>query len=197
MKLLSLVAVALAVLVLDRPQESDLPSVLDGKDLSAWRVPENNIWWQVDDGVLQVRSGPQQKGQTLWTKKEYESFVMEFEFKFGEGTVDTGIFVRTPRQQIQIGISGSLKRDMTGSPYIAGKGYPVHAKGVEEVLKQDDWNAMTIVAIGKNYSVWLNGRHVLSYDSDTAIEKGPVGIQLHASRDMEVDYGKIRIGALR
>lgn len=196
MKLLFSAAVVFTILAVDQLVLADLPSVLDGKSLRAWRVPDNNIWWKVKDGILKVRNGPAKKGQTLWTKKEYKNFVMEFEFKFGEGTVDTGIYVRNKKEQIQIGISGSLKRDMTGSPYIAGKGYPVEAKGVKEILKLDDWNAMTIVAIGKNYSVWLNRKHVMSYDSDSAIEKGPIGIQLHGNRDMAVDYRNITLASL-
>lgn len=173
-----------------------LPSIFNGKDLDGWKVPEGNVWWTASDGVLHVQSGPQKKGSTLWTKRDYQNFVMQFEFRFGEGTVDTGIFVRNSKEQIQIGISGSLKRDMTGSPYISGKGYPVEAKGVKEILKLDDWNSMTIVAIGKNYSVWLNGKFVMSYDSESAIEKGPIGIQLHGSRDMSAHYRKMTLAEL-
>ena len=37
-----------------------------------------------------MQSGPQKKGSTLWTEEDYEDFVLEPEFKFGEGTVDSG-----------------------------------------------------------------------------------------------------------
>ena len=177
-------------------QAGDLPSAFNGKDLKGWKAPEGNIWWNVKDGILKVQSGPNRKGSTLWTVKEYGNFIMEFEFRMGEGTVDSGIYVRYDREQIQIGISGSLKRDMTASPYIGGKGYPVEAEGVKELLKLDDWNAMTIVAKGKNYTVWLNGKHVMSYDSESAIMKGPLGIQLHGNRDMSIDYRRITIAEL-
>jgi hypothetical protein len=159
-------------------------------------VPDNNIWWHVENGALKVRSDPQQTAQTLWTKQDYRNFVMAFEFRMGEGTVDTGIFLRHEREQIQIGMSGSMKRDMTGSPYIAGRGYPVEAEGVEEILRPNDWNRMVIVAIGKNYSVWLNDRKVLSFDSESSVERGPIGIQLHAKRTMQVDYRQIQLAEL-
>ncbi len=173
-----------------------LPSAFNGKDFSGWVVPENNIWWSVQDGVLQATSDPEQAGSVLWTEQSYRKFIMQFEFKMGEGIIDSGIFMRNEHDQIQIGESGSLKRDMTASPYIPGKGYPVEAEGVKEVLKPKDWNAMTIVAMGTNYSVWLNGHKVMSYDSDTAIEEGPIGIQLHANRDMVIFYRNIAIAAL-
>ena len=146
---------------------------------------------------MKIKSGPKKKGQTLWTEKEYKDFVMEFEFKMGEGTVDSGIYVRNSREQIQIGISGSLKRDMTGSPYISGKGYPVEAEGVKELLKPKDWNTMRIEAKGKNYTVWLNGKKVMTYESDTAPEKGKIGIQLHGNRNMAIDFRNMKAADLK
>jgi len=120
---------------------------------------------------------------------------MEFDFRFGEGTVDSGVHVRN-EDQIQIGISGSLKRDMTCSPYIPGKGYPVEAKNIKELLKPKDWNKMKIQAVGKQYTVWLQGEKVITYKSDSAIDEGPVGIQLHGNRVMAIDYRKIQLAEL-
>lgn len=180
-----------------QPANADgLPSAFSGKDFTGWVVPEDNIWWQAADGVLSVRSGPQRQGSTLWTEKQFGNFVLECEFQMGEGTVDSGFFLRSDREQIQIGQSGSLKRDLTCSPYIHGKGYPVEAKGVEKLLKPKDWNTMTIVAKGKSYTVWLNGVHVLSYDSESAIPRGPIGIQLHPGNDMSIRYRRLRIAEL-
>ena len=170
--------------------------IFNGKDLSGWKAPENNIWWLVNDGVLEVRSGPKKKGGILWTEKEYHDFIFECEFRFGEGIVDSGIHVRN-KDQIQIGISGSLKRDMTASPYIPGKSYPVEAKGVAELLKAKDWNHLKIVVVGKNYTSFLNGKKVMTYDSDSAIEKGPIGIQLHGNRDMGIDYRNMKVVGLK
>lgn len=174
----------------------DLPSAFTGHNFDGWKLPEHNIWWTAKNGILKLDSGPNKKGSTLWTVKEYGNFVMEFEFKMGRGTVDTGIYLRASKEQIQIGISGSLNRDMTASPYIAGKGYPVEAKNIKQILKPKDWNHMTIVAIGKNYSVWLNGRHVMSYDSESAVKRGPVGIQLHGGKNMSAEYKNIAIAEL-
>ncbi|SVD75377.1 uncharacterized protein METZ01_LOCUS428231, partial [marine metagenome] len=109
--------------------EPKLKPIFNGKDLTGWKAPKGNDeadWYKAVDGVLKVQSGPKKKGSILWTTKKYRNFVMEFDFRFGEGVVDSGVHVRN-QDQIQIGISGSLKRDMTCSPYIPGKGYPVEA----------------------------------------------------------------------
>lgn len=194
--LLLAMALAVPVFAAEETEDQKLPLAFNGEDLSGWKAPEDNIWWKVEDGILKVQSGPERKGSTLWTEKEYENFIMEFEFKMGEGTVDSGVYVRNSKEQIQIGISGSLKRDMTGSPYISGKGYPVEAEGVKELLKLDGWNAMTIVAKGDDYAVWLNGEFVMHYESESAAEKGPIGLQLHGNRVMSIEYRGIRIAAL-
>ncbi|MDN5203412.1 DUF1080 domain-containing protein [Fulvivirgaceae bacterium BMA10] len=177
-------------------QTPKLKKAFNGKNLKGWAVPENNIWWSANDGVLTVKNGPDKKGSILWTEKEYENFIIETDFLFGEGTVDSGIFLRTDSQQIQLGISGSLKRDMTCSPYIAGKGYPVEASNIKQLLKQEDWNTVRIQAVGNLYTVWLNGEQVLNYESENAAAKGPLGLQLHANRDMAIHFRNIKIGKL-
>ena len=173
-----------------------LTSIFNGRDLNGWVVPENNIWFKADDGLLKIKSGEDQTGKILWTEKEYGNFVMEFDFKMGEGTVDSGVFIRSETEQIQIGMSGSLKRDMTASPFISGQGYPVEASGITDLLDEDGWNEMTIVAKGSHYTVWLNGVFVMTYESESAVENGAIGIQLHGNRDMAIDYKNIRVGLL-
>ena len=177
-------------------QAQSLPALFNGKDFSGWKLPEDNLWWSIDQGILTVKSDPDKKGSILWTEKEYEDFILEFEFLMGEGTVDSGVFLRNDKEQIQIGISGSLKRDMTASPYISGKGYPVEAKNVKKLLRPNDWNQMRIVAHGPHYSVRLNGESVMNYRSETATPKGPIGLQLHANRDMAIQFRNLALQEL-
>ena len=158
-------------------ESSDL---LGKHGLKGWKVPKGNEaskWYQVTNNILEVRSGPKKKGSVLWTKKEYQDFEVSLEFRFIDGIIDSGIHLRNS-DQIQIGISGSLKRDMTCSPYIPGKGYPVEAKNIKKLLKPKDWNQMRIRAVGQNYTVWLQGEEVMKYKSSSAKEKGPIGLSL-------------------
>ena len=122
----------------------------------------------------------------------YTDFVFECEFKFGSGLIDSGIFLRDERQQVQIGQSGSLKRDMTCSPYIPGRGYPQEAKGVKELLKLKDWNHMRVEVRGKHYLIWLNGKLVNDFTAKKVRASGPIGIQLHPGRVMQMSYRKIK-----
>ncbi len=171
-------------------------SLFNGKDLTGWKAPKGNIWWIVEDGILKVRSGPDQKGSILWSEEEFTDFAVTLDFKFGEGIIDSGVHVKS-QDQIQIGISGSLKRDMTASPYIPGKGYPVEAEGVKELLKMDDWNTLKIEVKGMTYVSYLNGKKVMTYTSESGKEKGPIGLQLHGKRDMSIDFRNIKVGELK
>ena len=173
-------------------------NLLQNNDLSEFEVPKGNDqynWYVVENGVLQLRSSPDRKHSVLKTKKVFTDFRCSFEFRFIEGNIDSGIELRN-NDQIQIGISGSLKRDMTGSPYIPGLGYPKHAKGVDKLLSNKDWNQMTIICEGPRYRVILAGNEILDYQSPRAIPKGPIGIQLHGNRDMKIDFRRFLVEKL-
>lgn len=171
-------------------------SIFNGKDLSGWKV-EGAQYWKVQDGVLVGESDQKKKQSHLWTEKEYRDFTLEADFRF-EGHIDSGFFLRATNDQIQLGISGSLKRDMTGSPYIASIGkYPVEAKDATERLKEGDWNTMKITVKGANYVVELNGKEVLNYDSKTAKAKGPIGMQVHQGLRMKIEFRNLKIEELK
>jgi hypothetical protein len=175
--------------------QSKAISIFNGKDFSGWKAPEDNTWWKVIDSAIVCESGPKKKGSNLWTEKEFTDFIFEGEFKF-DGKGDTGIHLRTEKQQMQIGISGSLKRDMTCSMYIPGKGYPKEATGVKELLKLDEWNKVKIEAKKNHYRIWLNGVLVSEYTSEKAPEKGPIGLQLHAGKVMRAEFRKLSVTEL-
>lgn len=168
--------------------------IFNGKDLTGWKVAGEDCW-KVVDGVLQGENDPKKKGSILWTETEHTDFVFKCGFKF-DGPIDSGVFLRHENDQIQIGISGSLKRDMTASPYIAStRKYPVEAKGVAELLKQGEWNTMKITAKGSVYTVELNGKEVMTYTSETAKDKGPIGLQVHPGKVMKVLFRDITLEA--
>ncbi|MEM7385326.1 MAG: DUF1080 domain-containing protein [Verrucomicrobiota bacterium] len=176
-------------------EEPELKPIFNGTDFTGWKLPDNNIWWKVENGEIVCQSGPKKKGSTLWTEKEYEDFIFETEFKF-DGKGDSGIFLRTTKQQVQIGISGSLKRDMTGSMYIPGKGYPSEASGVKELLKINEWNVMKVVVKRATYDIFLNGKLVSTFTGQTPPKKGRIGLQLHGNKDMRIDFRNIKLAEL-
>jgi len=185
----------LMVIVSTQAQDPKLKKIFNGKTLKGWVEPSNNVWWTVNDGILFVKSTAEKKGSILWSESKYENFIIQADFLMGDGTVDSGIFLRSEHDQIQIGISGSLKRDLTASPYIPKKGYPVEAK-VKDILKLKDWNTMKVKVVGSTYTVWLNGNEVMTYTSENMPASGPVGFQLHPGNEMSCSFKNIRLAAL-
>ena len=172
----------------------------NGRNFAKWVLPDGNIWWKIEDKVIKAKSGLNKKGTILWTEKEFDNYKVRLKFKFIAGTIDSGIFMRGENHlnpQIQIGISGSLKRDMTGSPYVPKKGYPEEATAAASVLKIKGWNTIEAQAIDNNYKVWINGEHVMDYDLENANLNGPVGIQLHPNREMEIWFKDISIAKIK
>lgn len=182
----------LSALLLSGIAGAEPEKIFNGTGLEGWNV-KGAAYWTAADGVLKGESDAKQQASVVWTDKSYKDFTVELEFRFS-GDIDSGIFLRHENEQIQIGTSRSLKRDLTGSPYIGSLGkYPQEAKGVKEALKADDWNKMKIVAKGNTYTVSLNGTQVIEYVSATAKESGPIGLQIHAGVKMKIEFRNLTV----
>lgn len=177
-------------------QAAEPLSIFDGKTLAGWKVSGPAECWSVVDGVLIGKNNPKKSGSILWTEQSHADFVVEAEFRY-QGKIDSGVFLRNESEQIQIGISGSLKRDMTCSPYIGKKkSYPVAAVGVDLLLKEGSWNQIKIEVRGKKYIVTLNGKQVLDYTTDAEAVEGPIGLQVHPGVEMEVHFRNLQLKEL-
>jgi hypothetical protein len=172
-----------------------LPLEFDGRTLNGWQV-QGAPYWRVADGHLVGHSDAAKKPSQLWTRRKFRDFTFQAEYRISEGH-DSGVLIRGFNDQIQIGTSPSLKCDVTGSPYIVSKrGYPVRAELSKDLVKIDDWNRLRIEVRGKHYRVWLNGVAVLDYESETASEEGPVGLQVHPGMAMTIEFRELQIDPL-
>ena len=70
----------------------DVVSIFNGSDLTGWQLPPDPERWRVENGVLSCRSGPQKRGSILWTEKVYRDFVVQLQFRFIGGSVDSESF---------------------------------------------------------------------------------------------------------
>ena len=178
----------------DVPPTTSLPAIFNGRDFTGWKVPAEP-YWTVADGVLVGQSDDDKKGSMLYTEKSYGDVIVEGEVRFN-GEIDSGIMVRKPELQVQIGVSRSLKRDMTCSFY-NGK-YPEEARATRaaELLKSGDWNRIRVEAKGDTFTVWLNGEQVSQYKDAKYAEPAPIGLQIHGGLVMKVEFRDLRALAL-
>lgn len=173
-----------------------LPSIFNGRDLAGWKVV-GAAYWKVVDGAIVGESDAEKKGSMLYTEESYGDCVVEADVRFS-GEIDSGIMVRKPELQVQIGVSRSLKRDMTCSFYVGKAGYPEEARAPRagELLKPGEWNRIRVEARGDTFTVWLNGEQVSRYTTAAHREPGPIGLQVHAGIQMKVEFRDVRAAPL-
>jgi hypothetical protein len=180
------------------PDTADLKPLFNGKDLTGWLVPDPNPFWRVEDGVLIGENDARQKGHVLYTAESYKDFIIETEARWN-GEIDSGIMLRKPELQLQIGVSRSLKKDLTCSFYTGGtERYPEagQAKGLEKALRPGGWNKIVMQAKGDTFTVWLNGEKVTEYTTPKYPGAAPIGLQIHPGLKMKVEFRNIRLKAL-
>ena len=88
-------------------------TLFNGKDLAGWVAPTPNAQWRVELGVLIGENDEKMTGSMLRTERKFGDFVFETDVRW-EGDPDSGVFMRTPALQVQVGTSISQKRDLTG-----------------------------------------------------------------------------------
>jgi hypothetical protein len=183
--------------------EPQLEPIFNGKDLTNFKAAGAAEFWRVEDGVLIGENNAAKKGHYLWTEKDYRDFVIEFDVRW-KGVpprgVDTGVEMRKPNIQLQLGVSGSLKVDMTGSFYTGGKpAYPEagQAKEAKTLLKPEgEWNTFRIQAKGDTFTCWINGTKASEYTDAKFTGPAPLGLQIHGGVEMKVEYRNIKAAAL-
>jgi hypothetical protein len=173
-------------------------TLFNGKDLTGWEVPAPNDQWRVEGGVLVGESNEKLTGSMLRTERKFGDCVFETDVRW-QGDPDSGVFMRTPALQVQIGTSISQKRDLTGSFYLPKVGYleSAQAKDAGKYLKRGEWNTLRIEAKGTTFIVSINGHPVSKYSDDRYAEPGPIGVQIHQKLKMKVEFRNIRIAELR
>jgi len=179
----------------EMPPTSALPPIFNGFDLSGWKAASEPAYWSVVEGAIVGQSDERMKGSMLYTDKPYGDVIVEAEVRF-TGEIDSGIMVRKPELQVQIGVSRTLKRDMTCSFYTGT--YPEEARAPKavELLKPGEWNRIRVEAKGDTFTVWLNGVQVSRYKDAKYAEPSPIGLQIHGNVRMKVEFRDVRALAL-
>ena len=177
-------------------------AVFNGKDLTGWELDGADVW-KVEDGVLVGRGTGD--GSTIWHEGDFENYEVSVIYKLEGENADSGVFLGGTEYQVQTGISGSRKVDLTGCIYYGGPG---EGKGTyigeypepEKKVRKDDWNDLLIRVEGQRVRITLNGEEVLDFTESEPTRKfepgGKIGLQLHGNRVMNVHFREIRLRTL-
>lgn len=172
--------------------------LFNGKDLSGWKVPGPNPYWKVVDGAIVGTNDPANKGSMLYTQGTWGDFELEFDAKW-TGEIDSGVMFHQPELQLQLGVSRSLKVDMTAAFYTGGsERYPIAGRPValDAVFRQGGWNRYRLTVRGGHHVVDVNGKTVTRYSDPRWPVEGPIGLQVHPGLPMTVEFRNLRIRSL-
>ncbi len=149
-------------------------------DLSNADKPEGV--WTFEDGVLTAS-----EDKAIWSKKDYDNFILDLEFKTAEGT-NSGVIVYCSDPEnwipnsVEIQIADDFAEKWANSPATwrcgAVFGHLPASKSV--VKKPGEWNRMTVTCVDKRIDIVLNGEPITSMDMSlwTSAKTNPDGSEI-------------------
>lgn len=149
-------------------------------DLSNATCPKDV--WTVTDGVLTAS-----KDKAIWTKKIYDNFILDLEFKTADGT-NSGVFVycSNPDDWIPNSVEIQIADDHSPKWSKAPKSWQCaaifgHLPACKRAVKKPgQWNRMTVTCKDRRIQVTLNGQPVTEMDMSkwTSAKTNPDGSEV-------------------
>jgi hypothetical protein len=146
--------------------EPGFSPIFDGKSLDGWKlINRNGRGYGVKDGIVFCEHGG---GGNLFTEKEFENFVLRFEFRLEAGS-NNGIGIRAPYEgdaaymgmEIQVLDDTTTKYGPLQPWQHHGAIYNIVSPKVGFQKPVGEWNQEEITADGRHIKVILNGHTIV------------------------------------
>lgn len=153
-----------AMEALGHPNSEGWADLFDA-DLTNAIAPEGV--WTVEEGVLTAS-----EDQNIWTAEDHDNFILDLEFKNGEGT-NSGVIVYCSDitawipNAVEVQIADDYAEKWATSPasWQCGAIFGhLPAKRQRVVRPPGEWNRMTVYCQDQQIDVVLNGEHITSMD---------------------------------
>jgi hypothetical protein len=138
--------------------------------------------WTFEDGVLTAA-----KDECIWTRKDYDNFVLDLEFKNAPDT-NSGVIVYCSEMknwipnsvEIQIADDHSDKWGNAPKTWQCGAVFGRLPASDSVVKKPGEWNRMTVTCRGPKIHIALNGKAVAEMDMRkwTSAKQNPDGSEI-------------------
>jgi hypothetical protein len=162
-------------------------SLFNGQDLKGW-APVHDVTFEVKDGNLRLVKGM----GWLRTEKQYQDFILEFEWRALEEQYDSGIFLRAglegkpwPTDGWQI----NLRYNQLGALV---KGYRTVVPAETPKMPVNQWVKCRVEVRGQKVKLIVNGEDAWEFDKLDA-QRGYLGIQ---AENKAFDFRNFRIQEL-
>lgn len=180
----------------------------NGENLDGWTPRGGSCTFEARGDAIVGTCVPGSPSTYLSTDREdYADFVFTAELKW-EVDGNSGIMLRAQRKpgdkgEIVYGPQAEMEgfsqdRQWSGGIFGQSAGgwlYPLwldaHADA-RAALKEDDWNRITIKAVGKDIKTWVNGIPAAHYQTDKYLE-GFFSLQIHSGKEGRVHFRNIKV----
>lgn len=151
--------------------EKGFKQLWDGKTYNGWQlVNKNGDGYGITNGILFCQHGG---GGNLFTEKEYENFILRFEFRLEDGS-NNGIGIRAPLEgdsayvgmEIQVLDDTTKKFGPLNPEQMHGSIYGVVAAKPGSQKPLGEWNSEEIIADGRHIKVIVNGKTIVDTNLD-------------------------------
>lgn len=175
--------------ILARHGGEGFEAVFNGKDLAGWAGPVEN--YEVRDGAIVCKPG---KGGTIYTKDEYEDFVVRLEFNLPPGG-NNGLAIRYPGSgdtayvgmcELQVLDSEHPKYAKLDVRQYHGSVYGMVPAERGFLRPAGQWNFQEVTVQGPRIKVELNGNVIL--DADVSQVKEFMANSPHPGKDRTRGY---------
>lgn len=175
----TLVGLATAQPLTQAEKDQGFVSLFDGQSFDGWKTSKNTPKsWKIENGLLMLLGG----NSHLFTSKEYEDFVVRFEWRPARKGYNSGFYLRGGNQiQMAQGGAGMLFNYK-------------NAKAVPKLHKAPgEWNEWEVTCQGSKVGLKVNGTLAWEID-DFKAKKGPLGIEAEGH---PIDFRNLRIKEIK
>jgi hypothetical protein len=153
--------------------------LFDGKSFDGWKTSDKTATsWKIEDRMLVLLGG----SANLYTKEEFDDFVLRFEWRAKKKGYNSGLFLRGENQI-------NLAQKDVGRFMKSSKSKPV-----PELHKEPgEWNEWEVSCIGPKVTLKVNGKLAWEID-DFKPPRGPIGLQ---AEGQPIDFRNLRIKTVR
>lgn len=173
--------------------------LFNGEDLAGWHTAPGGDWKVVDGVIVGTSAKSETRHGLLISDKAYGDFEVRLKFKVAAG--NSGFYFRSTPVEYKVGIKGFQaevdRTPATGGLYeTLGRAWvkKPDAEQMKKLYKPGEWTDMTVRAVGKDVTVYINGKKVVELKGDEkGATRGHFALQLHGGMDMDVAFKDIAI----
>ncbi|MEM1221861.1 MAG: DUF1080 domain-containing protein [Verrucomicrobiota bacterium] len=185
-------------------------NLYNGKDLDNW-IPRGGVctYEATPDAIIGI-CVPGSPSTYLSTKRDdYKDFIFTAELKWIVNG-NSGIMFRAQSKPgkkgevvfgPQVEMEGFTPRGWSGGIYGQSAGgwfYPLwldaHTE-VRQALRENEWNRVTIKAVGKTIQTWINGIPAAHWETEDYLS-GFFSLQVHSGKEGEIHFRNIKVKEL-